>query len=159
MFNFLLAFCAELAVDVNGYSYLQTLSSCTRTQLCSRYVAWRGHRTIFFARGVHETRWTASACALPPSPASARLAVEANVEIDRTRTPGLSLATATTNFDAQPSFSLPHRQPQPCLTTEKSRSRTPPALPSSPRMSPTSKAASSCSTRQAYCNFRSHATY
>ncbi len=67
-----------------------------------------------------------------------------------------SLATATTNFDAQPSFSLPHRQPQSCLTTEKSRSRTPPALPSFPRKSPTSKAASSCSTRQAHYNSHSY---
>ena len=62
-----------------------------------------------------------------------------------------SLATATTNFDAQPSFSLPHRQPQSCLTTEKSRSRALPASTSCPRTSPTSRAASSCSTRQAHC--------
>ena len=70
----------------------------------------------------------------------------------------LATDSSDNDSDAQPSFSLLHRQPQSCLTTEKSRSRTPPALPSSPRRSPTSRAASSCSTRQAHREYCCSAT-
>ena len=74
-----------------------------------------------------------------------------NIDSDTHDETELATSPATKDPDAQPSFSLTHRQPQSCLTTEKSRSRTPLASTSCPRMSPTSRAASSCSTRQAHC--------
>jgi len=70
--------------------------------------------------------------------------------LSSTHSRNLRPTAATTTPTPNPLSPFNHRQPQSCLTTEKSRSRTLPALPSFPRRSPTSKAASSCSTRQAH---------
>jgi hypothetical protein len=69
----------------------------------------------------------------------------------------IDLRRPATSRQPTPTLFLPsHRQPQPCLTTEKSRSRALPASTSSPRMSPRRLAASSCSTRQAHREIPCH---
>lgn len=62
--------------------------------------------------------------------------------------------TDTIPFPPLPNTSRPSVQSQSCLTA-KSRSRAPPAPPSSPRRSPTRPAASSCSTSGATRTSRS----